>query len=433
MQLSKIQIILIGAGLLIITLIALLFTGVIPGLRTNEAAIKGELTVWGVFAPETTVINTLVADFQKKNPQVRINYVEKNSGTYEADLINALAAGTGPDIFFFKNSWLPKHGNKILPLDPKKYPVQKLAEDFPDVVSADFASGGKVYALPLYIDTLALYYNKTIFDNAGIAEPPKDWAQFVEFNRRLTKFDSTGRITRAGAAIGSGSRSINESTDLLSLIMLQFSTPMVTENLSAADFGQNGLKGITFYTNFANPRVGMQYTWDPSLHYSLDAFAEENVAMIFNYAYQLPRLKEKNPFLNIGIAPMMQLPKTERAVNYANYWGLAVSKKSQFADLSTQFMLDSTTDPATNGKFLNAAIRPPALRSLINRNLNDATFGIFVRQALTAKSWPQIDSTAVDRIFTQMLDLINAGRLPAATATEQAETQLTALIQRRGE
>ena len=177
MSLSKTQIFLIaGAGVLLL-LIVLLFTGVIPGLRPKEGAIKGELTVWGVFDPEIAIRDTIVAEFEKSNPGIRINYFQKNSRTYEADLVNALAAGNGPDVFFFKSSWLPKHGDKLLPLDPADYPVQKLAEDFPDVVSSDFSAGGKVYALPLYIDTLALLYNKTIFDNAGIAQPPKTWEE----------------------------------------------------------------------------------------------------------------------------------------------------------------------------------------------------------------------------------------------------------------
>ncbi len=430
MNFSKTQIFLVGGGLLIVTLIVLLFTGVIPGLRTDDATIKANLLVWGVFDSTQQLSDSLIGDFEKQNPGVKITYVQKSPSTYEQDLVNALAAGIGPDVFYIKNTWLEKQGDKIAPFDPKIYPVQTLQASFPTIVTSDFSRNGKVYALPLYIDTMALFYNRSIFDNAGIPLPPSDWTSFIADVRALRRFDGNGRLTKPAAAIGGSGRTINEATDLLNLVMLQSGAQMMSPDNSHATFAQSSADSVKFYTDFANPR-SQTYTWDAGQHYSTDAFAEENTAMIFNYAYQVQQLKAKNPYLKFAIAPMPQIAGAKKSVNYASYWGLAVSKRTKYPDAAFAFVTKSATDPATNGKYLNAVSRPPALLSLIQPNLNDPDFGIFVRQSLTAVSWQQPDATVVDAIFTQMIDLINSGQLPIGTALKQAEERINSVINRQ--
>ncbi len=429
MNFSKTQVFMIGGGVFIVLLIVLLFTGVIPGLRTGSGTIKGSLTVWGVFDPDSVIRTSLIDDFQKKNPAIRVTYVQKDPLTYEQDLINAQAAGTGPDVFYFKNTWLLKHGDKVLPADPKLLPVQQIAAVYPDVVVKDFTDENYVYALPLYIDTMALFYNKSIFDNAGIALPPQTWEAVTDAIKRISRFNQTGQIIRAGAAIGASSRSINEATDLLNLIMLQDGSSMVTPDGKRANFSFDAGKAVSFYTSFSNPRSS-QYTWDPSQGYSIDAFAEENVGMIFNYDFQIAQLKAKNPFLNFSVAPMPQFAGQKKNINYASYFGLAVSSQSKSPALAWNFVMNSTMDPVANGSYLVAASRPPALRTLIESNINNPDIGIFLRQALTATSWPQIDSSAIDQIFTQMIDSINAGQRSLDVALRQAEESITTLMRR---
>lgn len=429
MQLSKTQFFLIAGGAIVVGAVILIFTGVIPGLRTGSGALTGDLVVWGVFDDISAVQGTLIKDFTAVNPGVRITYRQMDPRTYEQELINALAAGTGPDVFYFKNSWLPKHGNKLAPLDARALPVQQVRELFPDVVVNDLTSNGQVYALPLYLDTLALYYNKTLLDNASIAQPPRSWNELVAMIPKLRRFDQSGRITRAAIALGSSARTINEATDILSLIMLQRGTEMVNSQFTRAVFASEGLAPVTFYTDFANARSS-SYTWDPTMHYSIDAFAEEGAAMMLNYAYQIPEIRAKNPFLNFAVAPMLQIAPDDKQVNYANYFALAVAAGSHDPALAWAFVTFATIDPAANGAYLNAVSRPPALRSLIMPNINDPEIGLFVRQALTATSWPQADASGVDASFTKMLDLINTGQLPIDRALRQAEGEVTELIQK---
>lgn len=426
MPLSRRQLTFIGAVLLIVLVVAALF---LFGRRTDRDQISGRITFWGVFdAPETMA--RVIAAYNKINPKVEIQYKRLNANTYENDLINALATAEGPDIFMIHNSWLPKHFDKIHPLSESELPIVTFRKLFPSVVEQDFAPDGVIYGLPLYIDTLAMFYNKDLFDTAGIAVPPKTWTEFQNLVPKLGKIDRSGKIVRSAAAIGGSDKSINRATDILNLLFLQSGAPMVSRDFTSADFSKDGLQSINFYAQFANPS-SPHYTWNNSLPYSIDHFIEGNSAVLFNYSHQIPIIKEKNPFLEFAVAPMPQPKDAVTAINWANYWGLAVSAKNQSAVAGWDFIKWLTTNEQPSLNYLKETRRPPALRSLIHDYAIDPDLSVFASQALTARSWPQIDSAAVEKSFSNMIDDVISGRTTASRAIQQSETEITQLMGKR--
>ncbi|MFA5084110.1 MAG: extracellular solute-binding protein [Candidatus Paceibacterota bacterium] len=436
-KLNRNQKIIVSAVGVIILFLILVFLGVIPGLRrANETKVKADMEFWGVY-DQISVYRNVIEQFQTLHSGIRINYRQFDPNTYENELINALAAGKGPDIFMIHNTWLPKHYDKISPLPQEKLSLTTYTDNlFPEVATKDFIYNEFIYAIPLSIDTLTLIYNKDIFNQSGVALAPTNWTELRNIIPSVRILDTTGKISRAGAAIGGSAKSINRATDLLSLLMLQAGAQMVDKDFTRATFNQSGSGGISpgldalnFYTHFTNP-VNSDYAWNDALHYSLDAFAEGSVAMIFNYAYQLSYLKTKNPFLNFAVAPVPQNNQSE-PVNYANYWGYTVSNKSSHPDLAWDFALLLTTNQANAESYLEETQKPPALRFLIQKYLNDPELGVFAKQALTAKSWLQIDSNRVETIFSDMIESVISGKQTAKSAIDQAEAQITQLMQRQ--
>ena len=97
---------------------------------------------------------------------------------YQTKLLAALAAGTGPDIFEIPNRDLPQWTSVAAPIPAAlvtTFNHRNVADRFPRCRRRRiFVSGGNMYALPLSIDTLAMIYNKDIFNTAGIAKVPSD-------------------------------------------------------------------------------------------------------------------------------------------------------------------------------------------------------------------------------------------------------------------
>ncbi|MEK7478916.1 MAG: extracellular solute-binding protein [Patescibacteria group bacterium] len=432
-NLSKPQLIVIGVIVAILLIFIGIFTGVLPGLKSQTIPPPSmDLVIWGVGDEGDAFNNSLLA-YTKLYPNIKAVYKKIDEANYEQELVNALAAGTGPDVFMVSNSWLPKHSDKVLTMPQDKLSLNQLRSLFPEVVEKDFVWNGSIFALPLYIDSLALFYNQDIFDNYAIALPPVDWLQFKNLIPKLRKTDSDGSLQRAAAAIGGSEKNIHNASDILSLLMIQAGSEMTTENFTSASFtssiksGQTGVESLDFYTKFADPK-DLYYTWNENMPYSLDAFSQGKTAMVFEYASQVDVLKIKNPFLKVKISSMPQPDSKKDAVNYADYRGLAVSKYAQYPEWVWDLVIYLTTDEITAENYLTVSKRPPALRTLIQKYADDPNIGVFAKQALTAKSWLKPDPEKVKAIFSQMIQAVVSKQLETYDALSQAERAVSDLI-----
>lgn len=438
MNLTRNQIIIIGIAGLIVLFFLLVFLGVIPGLKAPggggfglpAGGYQNELNFWGVSeADDSNAIQLIIDEYSLVDKNTRINYRRfDNTDVYEKTLLNSLATGQAPDIFMFHSSWLPKHYDKVTPVPETFLSLSQFRQLFPTVVEQNFVLNGKVYSLPLYIDTLAFLYNKDIFDAKSIALTPKTWQEFQNLIPQLRQTNVLNQIVKPAAAFGGSEKNINSASDLLNLLMLQFGSQMI-DQYGKINFGNQGLQALNFYLQFSNPS-SPYYTWNENLPYSLDSFSEGSTAIIFNYASSLSLIKGKNPYLNIGVSPMLQPLDSAQAtpINYANYWGLSVSNQSRNSNLAWNFIFSATTNPQTSEIYLQAVKKPPALRSLIEKYKNDPELGVFAKQALTARSWPQPDSNVVKQTFSNMIESILSGRLNSEQALRQAENEINEIM-----
>ena len=408
------------------------------------------LEFWNVF-DDSDVFNNLVGNFNKEHPTIKIAYHKKPYLDYERDLVNALAAGRGPDIFAIGNTWLPKHVDKISPMPLELMNGKQFRDAFVDVAAQDFilfqkdeagnAVSENIYALPLYVDTLALYWNKDIFNANGIALPPKDWHGFKEAVQELTKRDESNNILSSGAAIGTA-KNVNRAGDILMLLMMQTGTKMVDKQLWQAAFdeavqgqGQNydvGQRALEFYTGFADPNKDA-YTWNSQMDYSIDAFSQGKAAMMINYSYHIQTIKAKDPHLRFAIAPVPQPKDAKTELNYANYWGLTVSAGSSPDEIKYAWIfLDWLAKQPQAKEYLDAVEKPAARRDLIEAQKNDLELGVFAAQALSASSWLQVDNLAIEEIFNNMIDAVNRGLAAPEQALKQAASDVQVLMDKRG-
>jgi len=428
---SKSQLVIVLAVFLIILFFVLVFFGLIPGLRP-DIGTKTELSVWGVYISEEE-LSSGIKSFQETYPNVTVKYEEKNPVTYESDLINALALGSGPDVVMFHNTWLPKHINKIYPAPEEVISLRKLRELFPTVIEQDLTSDEKIFGLPLYIDTLALFYNQDIFDASNISSLPETWEDFLTVVKKLKETDNKGNIKKAGVAIGGSLDSIERAGDLLSLFMLQSGAKMVSDDFSRASFADivkdknPGRSALEFYTQFANPS-SPSYTWNDSLGKSLNYFSEGKVGAIFNYSHIVKELKNKNPFLNFLVAKMPQLKGSSLPVNYPDYWALTVLNRSIHKEEAWNLVSFLTTNQLVASNFYQISRRPPALRTLLPECQKDNDLAPFCNQTLTARSWSQVDKNKINLSFSEAIKDVVEGHLSAEASLKKAQDKITLLM-----
>lgn len=423
MHISPKQIIIILGVVIVIVIVIVLFAG---GSKPPSPP-KVTLNVWGIFE-EREAIERMTANYRQLRPNVEVNYQKIDEEGYQTAILEALAAGRGPDIFAISNRSLLKNLNKLAPASLEQLNLTKLRELFPQVVEQDFTANNQIYALPLYLDTLVLIYNKDLFDQAGIVAPPKTWEEFQNIIPRLRLLDEGGRIERAAAALGSSEKTTNAGVDLLHLLMMQNGAKMVNAELTAATFAEpQGVRAFNFYLQFANPASPL-YTWNDNSPAALDSFAGGNVAMIFGYKSDIAAIKRKSPFLNFDVAPVPQPAGSQKTLSYANYWGFAVSKQSKNPEWAWDFIVNLTTNPKNEKIYLEASEEPPALRSIIAEQMDDPELGVFAKQALIARSWEEANEEKIKEIFNAAIISVLTGKTDSGRALRQAQDQVSLLM-----
>ncbi len=406
------------------------------------------LEYWGVFT-DTDDMDVLIKGFQANHANIRINYRKFRPEEYEQKLLEAFAEDRGPDLFTVHNNNLGHYLTKLAPM-PANIPffvfmkqgsglsekvvvtqdtrpgltLKQLRDKFVGVVESDVlafatptSTQKSIFALPFFVDSLALYYNHDLLAQNQITKPAADWEDLLTQAQKYTKpadVDERSKgITQAIVPFGTGTN-VHRASDLLVTLMMQNGSAVTAPN-GRVSFNSKvvnkdgseqipGVDALGYYLDFADPKQAA-YTWNTEQGDALDAFAQGRVPYYFGYSYDASTIQARNPRLNFDINPILTpRDSTTKAVT-ANYWIEAVSKKSRNINEAWLFISEAATNKDPLAAFLKRTKRASALNELIQTQLEDPDVGVFAKQALTSRSWYHgKDGAAVDAIMTTMIE-----------------------------
>jgi multiple sugar transport system substrate-binding protein len=322
---------LIGMAIVVLVLIGLVIAKV---LGSGVISKQTTLTWWGLWE-DSAVISPIVADYEKANPKVKINYVKQAQQDYRERLTNVLAKGTGPDIFRFHNSWVPMFKNELDYVPASVMTAADFAQTFYPVASSDLTSGTGLVGIPLEYDGLGLYVNEDLFAKEG-KSVPTTWDDLRITACQLTKVENDV-ITQSGVALGT-TGNVDHWQEILALMMLQNGANLTKPT------GQLAADAIKFFTVFSTDAAcenAKQKVWDATLPSSTIAFAAGKVAMYLAPSWRTFEIKQQNPDLKFKVVPVPQLPKSsaqEPDVTYATYWVEGVWSRSKNRDEAWKFL-----------------------------------------------------------------------------------------------
>lgn len=163
-----------------------------PAAQPTAAPAAGEpVTVnwWHIStaADQKAKFQELADAYMKEHPNVKIEITVLENEAFKAKLATAMQSGAPPDIF---QSW----GGGVLRQYAEAGLVQDLtsamAEDgWGDSISAGplslYTVDGKVYGVPWNAGMVGFWYNKELFEQAGITKTPETWAEFLDTVKKL--------------------------------------------------------------------------------------------------------------------------------------------------------------------------------------------------------------------------------------------------------
>ncbi|MEU4480203.1 ABC transporter substrate-binding protein [Micromonospora sp. NPDC023966] len=146
------------------------------------------------------VLEEQLKAFKDSHPKVTVEVDYTSYSKLNEKLTTSIASGRPYDVMLMGVGWIPPFAAKgaLTPLDEQK---GELSQRFYERAVDPGVYDGKVYGLPIMLDTRFGLYRKDLFAEAGLSGPPRNFAELREYGRKLTKRDAGGKLTRAGLDI----------------------------------------------------------------------------------------------------------------------------------------------------------------------------------------------------------------------------------------
>jgi len=192
-----------------VALLACLAGGVMPAAAQPPVELSFYYPV-AVGGSVTKIIDNLAADFQKENPGIKVKPIY--AGTYQETIVKVLTAlksGEPPQmsVLLSTDMFTLIDEDAIIPFDDLATGADDKAwlKSFSPAFMLNSQTGGKTWGIPFQRSTIVLYWNKESFNDAGLDpnRPPATWAEQIEYAKKLTKHDASGKVTHWGLKVPS--------------------------------------------------------------------------------------------------------------------------------------------------------------------------------------------------------------------------------------
>lgn len=242
---------------------------------------------------EAPTYQALVKEFEKANTDVKVKYVNVPFDQAQNKFDTAAGASGAPDVLRSEVGWTPAFAKKgyFLPLDG----TEALADEseFQPSLIEQAKYDGKTYGAPLVTDTLALVYNKAIFEEAGV-EAPTTWAELKTAAATIKKKTGVDGYWGSTQAYYAQSFLYGEGTDTVDA-----AAKKITVNSAAAVKGYETWEGL-----FDGSGLHKADTTADAYAHIQEAFVSGKVASIIQGPWEITNFYKGSAFkdkANLGI------------------------------------------------------------------------------------------------------------------------------------
>lgn len=159
--------------------------------NTDKEPVTLDFTYFANAGPETEAWDDVIAKFEKDNPNIKINKQIVPSGDKYWESIDTRIAGKQyPDIARFWLNKMGKYASAGALLDITSMIDKSSVDDLFPAFKASVVFDDRLYGMPHHTDTMAIFYNKTLFDKAGLSVPNSidkawSWDEFLNASRNV--------------------------------------------------------------------------------------------------------------------------------------------------------------------------------------------------------------------------------------------------------
>ena len=386
---------------------------------------KISFLTWNI-ADQEELFKEWIADFKKIRPDVDVEWLDKKGPEFPAYYQTQIIAGTPPDIINTQGGlWLEyAAAGGLVDLTPLMAKDQDVRARFNADYLGNWTYENKNYMLPFYISKTLLFYNKTMFKDAGLTAPPQSFEQMMEFAAKMSKGDKTGMLTLNFDWLYWPMFKMN-GVELLTpdLKKAAFNTPKAVQVLDALAkaTASGGINKVSWTGRWVEPN---------------GAFAAGNVGMLHAHSPAFFFIRGQAPWLNADTFGVAHVPGAWSTPN-SHGWG--ISKGSKHPDAAWEFLKMITSEKATTKfserrKVLTGNIASD--KSTLDKMRKDDPLAASVLQTqiehtdkLTG-NWRLANDSRVKEAFYPEIQNAVLGRKTAAEALKDAEVKVNRALVR---
>lgn len=265
---------------------------------SDQASGDGKVEItYGIWdKKQLPAINEIIKQFTEKNPNIKVKTEITPYGQYFQKLETAATGGALPDVLWMNGAHVVQYaeGKVILPLSEMAQKDNYSLDNYPKSLIDLYTVDGKVYGIPKDYDTTGLWYNKKIFDEAGVSYPDEtwDWNKLKEAAKKLTNKDKG--IWGYASLMGNQGGYYD--------FIWQNGGYIISDDGKSVGFDQpEAIEALKYNISFI--KEGLSPTQAQMTETAAsELFSSGKVAMMFDGPWMVPEYK-KNPDLDVAVVP----------------------------------------------------------------------------------------------------------------------------------
>lgn len=236
--------------------------------------------------------NDVEKNFESANPNIDIQWVSAPYGEIMNQVINMAGGGDKVDCIFGEIDWIPGFEDAGLAAPITDILPNSFIEDFYSDVLKAFEINGKAYGVPLYISPYVLYYNKSLFEEAGLNPntPPKTYDEMLMMAKKLSALkDSNGNKVYA---FGQTTASVPVSGSSVNAMIFNFGGTVLDDNGALSVDNEGFTEAITMLKTLDDLGYNPQ---NAKLKDLRNLFALGQLAMYYDQSWGFNGVRTINP------------------------------------------------------------------------------------------------------------------------------------------
>jgi len=242
-------------------------------------------------------------EFEAANPGITIKYEVVPWDVLLQKLTTDITAGTNADLSIIGTRWLIDFVQQDVaePLDSYITPAFK--DRFIDTFLSPSIMDGHTYGLPIAASARAMYYNKELFEKAGIAKPPATWTELQEDARKI----------KAIGAFGYGLQGKEIETDVYYYYaMWSQGTEILNKDGTSGLSTPGALEAAKLYKSMIDEGLTEPGVTSNNREDVQNLFKQGKVGMMITAPFLSNQIKEEAPSLKYGVAAIPAGPTGAR-------------------------------------------------------------------------------------------------------------------------